>query len=64
MARQAWRNQEIWVCAACRQASCWAGIFYCDEYKTANIVKVRKGDIVKEKREHRCWLDREEVQAR
>lgn len=26
------------VCAACLQASCWLGVSYCDEYKTANVI--------------------------
>jgi hypothetical protein len=25
------------VCDACGEHSCWAGIFYCDQYKTAGV---------------------------
>ena len=29
----------VTVCSACLQASCWQGLFYCDEYKTAGTVE-------------------------
>lgn len=35
----------ITVCAACLQASCWQGIFYCDEYKTANVVQKTRAEL-------------------
>ncbi len=28
----------ITVCGSCLRASCWQGEFYCDNFKTANIV--------------------------
>ena len=33
------RNRRVTVCAACLQASCWQGAFYCDEAKTAGTVE-------------------------
>jgi len=29
----------VTVCDHCLQASCWQGIFYCDEYQTAGTVE-------------------------
>lgn len=29
----------VTVCAACLQASCWQGEFYCDDYKTAGTAE-------------------------
>ena len=29
----------VTVCAACLQASCWLGVFYCDDYRTANVAR-------------------------
>jgi hypothetical protein len=31
-------NLLITVCAECLQASCWQGEFYCQKFKTANII--------------------------
>jgi hypothetical protein len=33
-------SRIITVCDACLQASCWQGIFYCNDYKTAGIRKI------------------------
>ena len=58
------KDEYVWVCAACRCASCWAGLFYCEKYKTADIVKVKKSELLAEDRdEHPCYLDLTEVQA-
>lgn len=52
----------ITVCAACQQATCWQGKFYCDAYKTANIKQMRRGDLAKLALEHPCyWLTDEEL---
>jgi hypothetical protein len=29
----------ITVCAECLRASCWQGIFYCEDFKWANITR-------------------------
>ena len=29
----------VTVCASCLQASCWQGVFYCEEYKHADITQ-------------------------
>ena len=52
----------ITVCAACQQATCWQGEFYCEAYKTANIKQMRRGDLAKLALEHPCyWLTDEEL---
>lgn len=33
------RKQTVTVCSACLQATCWQGLFYCDEYRTAGTVE-------------------------
>lgn len=36
-------DREIFICASCRRACCWLGIFYCDDYKTADLIKTTVG---------------------
>ena len=31
--------RRVTVCGACLQASCWQGLFYCGEYRTAGTVE-------------------------
>lgn len=42
-----WPLDYITVCASCLQSSCWQGIFYCDNYKTANVVSRTVRDLLK-----------------
>lgn len=35
----------ITVCDHCLQASCWQGIFYCDDYKTAGTVQKTRAEL-------------------
>ena len=56
-------NEEIWVCASCLQASCWAGIFMCWESRTADIKKITKGEARKLKLESEDYIQLPEVQA-
>lgn len=53
-------TQYITVCASCLQASCWLGEFYCDNYKTANIVKRTVRDLIKLNREHPEYWKKEQ----
>lgn len=32
-------NREIYICAECRRACCWLGIFMCDNARTADLIK-------------------------
>ena len=45
-------DRLVTVCASCLQASCWLGEFYCDEYKTANIVEKTVAELRALNREH------------
>lgn len=42
----------ITVCDKCFQASCWQGIFYCDDYKTAGTVQKTRAELAALKLEH------------
>lgn len=56
-------NDKIWVCAACSQASCWAGIFMCWESDTADIKLITKGEARKLKVESEDYINLPEAQA-
>ena len=45
-------NLLITVCAACLQASCWQGEFYCEQYKTANTTELTVKRLRALAREH------------
>lgn len=45
-------DRLVTVCASCKQASCWQGIFYCENYKTAGIVDMPISELKKLKLEH------------
>ena len=57
-------NDEIWVCAACKQASCWAGVLVCWESDTADVIKITKGEARRLGVEREDYLNLPEVQAR
>lgn len=42
----------VTVCDRCRQASCWQGIFMCDEAREAGTVDVPLSVLRAEAREH------------
>ena len=45
-------DRLVTVCSECKRASCWQGIFYCDDYRTAGTVDMRVGDLALLDREH------------
>jgi hypothetical protein len=45
----------ITVCDHCLQASCWQGEFYCDDYKTAGVVKKTRAELAELQREHSSY---------
>ena len=45
-------SPTITVCANCLRASCWKGIFYCEEYKTSGTVEKTIEDLGRLKLEH------------
>lgn len=38
-------NELITVCDKCLQASCWQGVFYCDEARYAGTTKRTRKDL-------------------
>jgi hypothetical protein len=38
-------QETITVCSACLQASCWQGIFFCEDYKRAGTVEKRREEL-------------------
>lgn len=53
----------IYVCDKCLQASCWAGIFMCDESRDAGLYRARKCDLKRLGREHADYMNLPEVVA-
>ena len=39
---EAFTQETITVCSACLQASCWQGIFFCEDYTRAGTVEKRR----------------------
>lgn len=48
---KAWATEPVTVCDQCLQASCWQGIFYCQEYKTAGTITRTRKELAKLGRE-------------
>jgi hypothetical protein len=48
-------DRLVTVCAKCLTASCWHGIFYCDEYMTAGTVDRTIADLRKLALENPCY---------
>ncbi len=46
----------ITVCDKCLRASCWKGIFMCDESSFAGIVEMEKTVLIEMELEHKCYL--------
>lgn len=49
----------ITVCDKCFQASCWQGEFYCEQYKTAGVVKMEARALRKLRLEHPHYWENE-----
>ena len=45
-------TDKVTVCDACLQASCWQGIFMCDEARDAGIVVKTVAELKQLDREH------------
>jgi hypothetical protein len=55
----------ITVCAACLQASCWQGIFMCQQSQSADVVQKTRAALKALGRENPCyWMTDEELAAR
>lgn len=58
-----WQTQLVTVCDKCLQASCWQGIFYCDNYLTAGITQKTRKELAKLSREHSDYWKTDEALA-
>lgn len=38
-------KETVTVCASCLRASCWQGIFYCEQYKAADIIQKTRAEL-------------------
>lgn len=47
VAMKIWATETITVCDKCFHASCWQGIFYCDDYKSAGTVEKTRKELKK-----------------
>jgi hypothetical protein len=45
-------EQLVTICDRCLCASCWQGIFYCDDYKVAGTTQKTKSELRNLNREH------------
>ena len=55
--------KRVTVCAACLKASCWQGLFYCDEYRTADIVEKTVAELMALGLEHPTYWGKDEATA-
>lgn len=56
-------DEKITVCDHCLQASCWQGIFYCDEFKTAGTTQKTRRELITLNREHPSYWKTDEQLA-
>jgi hypothetical protein len=45
-------KSTVTVCSSCLQATCWQGIFYCDDYRTAGTVEKSREELASLNLEH------------
>jgi hypothetical protein len=57
------KDKKITVCDACFKASCWQGIWYCDDYKRAGTVEKTVAELRELGLEHKSYW-REAAEAR
>lgn len=53
----------ITVCASCLRASCWWGIFYCDDYLHADVTEKTREELQQLNREHPSYWNYETTQG-
>ena len=59
MAVHADDQRLVTVCSACLQATCWQGIFYCNDYQTAGTVDKTVAELRKLGLEHPSYWEKE-----
>ncbi|MGD0968652.1 MAG: hypothetical protein ABR949_10225 [Candidatus Aquilonibacter sp.] len=48
-------SPKVTVCDACLCASCWQGVFYCGQYRTAGTKQMTVTALRRLKREHESY---------
>jgi hypothetical protein len=56
------RQRLITVCDACLRASCWHGLFLCEDYQTAGTTQKTVRELRKLDLEHADYYSRKEVE--
>jgi hypothetical protein len=51
-------DQLVLVCSHCLKASCWQGIFYCEQYKSAGIVYKTRTELIALNREDPSYWEK------
>jgi hypothetical protein len=64
MAKAKRRDYWVEVCDSCRKASCWHGLFFCDDYMVAGTVRVKASVLRREKREHTSLFSQKTLKER
>ena len=54
----------ITVCDRCLAASCWQGIFMCQESQEAGTIQLRKSVLISMNREHTDYMKTDEELAK
>lgn len=62
-AMRMWTIELVTVCDKCLQASCWQGIFYCDDYKAAGTIQKTRKELAKLNLENSDYWKSDEVLA-
>lgn len=52
------KSATVTVCSACLQASCWKGIFFCDDYMHAGTVERTVEELRALGLEHPSYFER------
>ena len=48
--------EYVSVCSSCLRSSCVQGLFFCEDYKTADIIKMHVGELrIWEKESEHYW---------
>jgi len=55
-----WLNQKVTVCDKCLMASCWQGIFMCQESQNAGTVQKTRMELIRLNRENTCYMKTDE----
>lgn len=51
-------NDKITVCNKCKRASCWQGIFYCNDSTDAGTIEMTREELEKLNLEHPSYWEK------